>query len=57
MICDVTPGLWTTEYKTLDSVTERGAEIRTAMRDQPRARVKAEGSSAPMVVVTRWLPV
>ncbi|WP_338241602.1 alkaline phosphatase D family protein [Aurantiacibacter hainanensis] len=32
VICDVTPDVWTTEYRTLDSVTERGAEIRTRMR-------------------------
>jgi len=32
VICDVTPELWTTEFKTLDKVSERGAEIRTRMR-------------------------
>jgi alkaline phosphatase D len=32
VICEVTPDLWTTEFKTLDTVTRRGAEIRTRMR-------------------------
>ncbi len=32
VICDVTPTVWTTEYKTLDSVTRREAPIRTRMR-------------------------
>ena len=32
VICEVTPELWTTEFKTLDTVTERGGEIRTRQR-------------------------
>ena len=32
VICEVTPGFWTTEFKTLESVRERGAEIRTRQR-------------------------
>lgn len=32
VMCEVTPDVWTTEFKTLDSVTQRGVEIRTRMR-------------------------
>ena len=32
VMCEVTPDLWTTEFKTMDRVTQRGAEIRTRMR-------------------------
>ncbi len=32
VMCEVTPNLWTTEFKTLDTVTTRGAEIATRMR-------------------------
>ncbi len=32
VICDVTPDVWTTEFKTVDSVTRPEAPIRTRMR-------------------------
>lgn len=32
VICDVTPDIWTTEFKTIDKVTERGAPVTTRMR-------------------------
>ena len=32
MLCEVTPQTWTSEFRTLDWVTERGGEVRTAMR-------------------------
>ncbi len=32
IMCDVTPDLWTTEYKTLDYVHERGAPLQTRKR-------------------------
>jgi alkaline phosphatase D len=32
VMCDVTRDLWTTEFKTLDNVRERGAQIRTRHR-------------------------
>nr|WP_305959637.1 alkaline phosphatase D family protein [Aurantiacibacter sp. 219JJ12-13]MDP5263053.1 alkaline phosphatase D family protein [Aurantiacibacter sp. 219JJ12-13] len=32
VMCEVTPEVWTTEYKTLDSVTQREAPVRTRKR-------------------------